>query len=64
MTITITDPAQLVYPYTFPKDDRFALFLNGLLLNEGDEFDFGPGPGQITLAVAPKVGDRLEFRRL
>ena len=64
MPTTVTDADQLVYPFTIPQDEHFSAWLNGLLMNEGDEFSFGPGPGQITLTENPSVGDILEFRRL
>jgi len=62
--IIVTDPSQLVYDFIIPQDARFSAWRNGSLMNEGDEFFFGPEAGQITLTVDPEVGDILEFRRL
>jgi len=64
MTVVVDDPTQRTYTSPIPVDEHFSLFRNGFLLNEGDEFAFGPGPGEITLSVDPVVGDKLTFRRL
>lgn len=63
-SITVTDDGQLTYVVGIPVDAHFAAFINGSLLNDGDEFVFGPEAGEITLTQAPSIGDVLEFRRL
>ncbi|HUW08762.1 MAG TPA: hypothetical protein VM537_03490 [Anaerolineae bacterium] len=64
MPTVVTDPDQLVYSFTIPQDAYFSAWKNGMLMNEGDEFVFGPDAGQITLTANPAVGDTLVFRRL
>ena len=62
--IIVTDPSQLVYGFIIPQDAYFSAWKNGILMNEGDEFVFGPDAGQITLTQNPSVNDVLVFRRL
>lgn len=64
MSIVIIDPDQLIYEVPFPIDHRFAAFINGIIMNEGDEYVLGPNSGEITLGFSPNIGDLLDFRRL
>jgi hypothetical protein len=45
-------------------DDNFAVFLNGSLLVNPNDFVLGPGPNQITLFEELREGDVLTYRRL
>lgn len=60
----VTDDTQVIYSFTIPQDAYFSVWKNGILMNEGDEFTFGPEAGQITLTQNPSVDDVLVFRRL
>ena len=62
--LLVTDNTQLVYTFNIPQDAYFSAWKNGMLMNEGDEFVFGPEAGQITLTQNPSVNDVLVFRRL
>jgi len=62
--IDITDETQVTHLITFPIDDHFAAFHNGIIMNEGDEYSLGPDPDEITLLFVPSVGDCLELRRM
>lgn len=53
-----------MYQVTFPIDTHFAAFHNGIIMNVGDEYEFGPDAGEITLTFTPLLGDYLEFGRI